>query len=478
MKGLAKAATIAIFIARGSLVSSVESPIWPQFRGPDANPVGVDESLPERWSTTENVEWVVAVPGVGWSSPVVVGGKVFLTTAVTDGEAKPPQIGTEYSNNYYAELLEEGLTPEEADRRLNARDHEMPHEVTLSYELYCLDLSTGKLLWKRALHNGRPPGGRHRKNSFASETPVTDGELIYVYLGNLGLYAYSLNGERVWATQLDAYPIYLEFGNGGSPALAGDRIVILNDNQEQQFIAAFDKGSGKQVWQTKRDVMQEGQPQRRSGWTTPFVWNNPLRTEIVTIGPGVAVSYDRDGTELWRMSGMSLLPVPSPFAYDGLLYLDSGVHGDDFRPLAALRPGASGDISLEGFESSNDFVVWHQRVSGTYIPTPVAYEGMLYVLYDKGIFAPYDAKTGKRIYRSRIAPGAGAFTASPWAYNGKIFCLSEEGDTFVIRAGKEFELLRTNPLDEFAMATPAIVGDRLLIRTMSRLYSIRKTPEH
>jgi outer membrane protein assembly factor BamB len=189
------------------------------------------------------------------------------------------------------------------------------------------------------------------------------------------------------------------------------------------------------------------------------------------------VSYDRDGKELWRMSGMSLLPVPSPFAYDGLVYLDSGVHGDDYRPLAALRPGASGDISLEGSESSNDFVVWHQRVSGTYIPTPVAYEGMLYVLYDKGIFAPYDAKTGKRIYRSRIAPGAGAFTASPWAYNGKIFCLSEEGDTFVIRAGEEFELLGTNPLEEFTMATPAIVGDRLLIRTMSHLYSIRKTPE-
>jgi outer membrane protein assembly factor BamB len=451
-----------------------EKPVWPQFRGPDANPVGTDPGLPERWSKTESVEWSAEIPGLGWSSPIVTGNKVLLTTAITEGKMKPPQIGTEYSNEYFAKLMDQGLSEEEAGRRVLARDLEMPDEVALRYVLYCLELKTGNILWKRKVYAGWPPGGRHRKNSFASETPVTDGERVYVYFGNLGLYAYDLDGNRIWATPLEAHKMSLDFGTGSSPVLHGDLVIILHDNQDQQFLAAFDKKTGKLVWRTNRDVSQAKVLDRRSGWTTPFVWSNGVRTEIVAVGPGVAVSYDLDGKELWRISGMSLLPVPSPFAYDGLLYLDTGVHGDDYRPLAAIRPGATGDISLGESETTNDFVVWYQRIAGTYIPTPVGYQGSIYVLYDKGIFARFDAKTGERLYRSRIAPGAGAFTASPWAYNGKIFCLSEEGDTFVIAAGDEFKMLGVNSLEEMALATPAIVGDRLLIRTMTRLYSIRE----
>src|SRR6185369_13280002 len=194
------------------------------------------------------------------------------------------------------------------------------------------------------------------------------------------------------------------------------------------------------------------------------------RTEVVTIGPGQAVSYDLAGKELWRLSGMAATPIPMPFAYEGLLYVDGG-RG---RPLYALRPGASGDISLGKDESSNAYVVWSQPRAGTYLPSPVAYNGGLYVVTETGILSRFDARSGKLTYKTRIDPAAAAFTTSPWAYNGKLFCLSEEGQTFVVATGEQFKLLHVNNLDEMAQASPALVGERLLIRTEHRLYSIRQ----
>jgi hypothetical protein len=207
----------------------------------------------------------------------------------------------------------------------------------------------------------------------------------------------------------------------------------------------------------------------RSGWTTPFIWTNKLRTEIVTVGPGTTVSYDLEGKELWRLTGMSAAPTPSPFAYEDLLYLDGG----QSKAVYAVRAGASGDISLGKTENSNEFVVWSQDRGGTYITTPVAYQGGLYVLYDKGILARFDLKTGKQSYKARVDPDAWAFTSSPWAYNGKIFLQSEEGKTYVVGAGETFGVTRVNALDEMALATPAMVGERLLIRTEGHLYSMR-----
>lgn len=438
---------------------------WPQFRGPNANPVGANAKLVDRWSKTENVEWAQTIPGRGYSSAIVIGEKVFVTAATTDGKSKVPQVGTEYSNEYVAELMKQGLSNEEINKRVNERDFEMPNEVNLHYFLHCLDLKSGKVLWKKEFHTGRPPGGRHRKNSFTSETPVTDGKYIYVYVANLGIWAYDMAGKQVWKTPVEANPIYLEFGTGASPVLAGDQLVILSDNQKQQYIAAYDTKTGKQLWRTNREV---GPPQFRSGWATPFVWKHGLRTEIVTVGPMIAVSYDLTGKELWRLSGMSPAPIPTPFAYDGLLYIDGG-RG---RPLFAVKPGATGDISLSRSADSNEFVVWSQARGGTYLPSPVAYQGGIYVLTETGMLNRFDAKTGKQTYKERL--GAGNFTTSPWAYNGKIFCLSEEGVTFVVTAGENFKVLHTNVLDEMAQATPALVGERLLIRTETKLYSIRK----
>ena len=266
---------------------------------------------------------------------------------------------------------------------------------------------------------------------------------------------------------LRSNPTILDFGTASSPALVNDLIVVVNDNEKQQFIAAFNKHTGKQVWRTERSIRVQGSD-RQTGWSTPYIWKNPVRTEIVTMGPGIAISYDLAGKELWRLGGMSAMPIPSPFAHDGLLYLNGGTN----RPVAAIKPGASGDITTPDGAKLNDFVTWLQPKAGTYLPTQVAYEGGLYVLTHTGILTRFDAKTGTQTYKTRVGEG-GEFTASLWAYNGSVFCINEEGRTFVIRAGDKFELLGTNDLGEMTLATPAIVGDRLLLRTEKHLYSIR-----
>jgi len=447
---------------------------WPQFRGPKGLPVSNNPGLPTRWSTTENVEWVVDVPGVGWSSPIVWDGVVYVTAASSDTEMKQPSLGVDFSNEYIAEMIKEGLSEEEIMRRSDERDNEMPDEVSLSFRLFAFDLESGDPLWERELHNGPPPVGRHRKNSYMSETPVTDGEAVYLYVAHMGLYAYDLEGNRLWSTPLEPHPVYLNFGGGASPALHGDRLFVVNDSQEGSFIAAFDKHTGKRLWMKARDGL--GNKMLRSGWSSPYVWENELRTEIVTLGPMVAISYDVDGNEIWRMNGQGMMSAQTPFAWDGHLYISSGAKGRSDTPLAAIRPGASGDITMKDMQQSSDHVLWFDRTAGgTYLPTPVLYDSGVYVLTDKGIFTRHDAKTGERTYQTRIHTTARNFTSSPWAYNGHIFAINEEGDTFVMKAGEEFEFVSINSLDDWVLATPAISGDRLLIRTQSKLYSIRDT---
>jgi len=445
---------------------------WPQFRGPGANPISDNPRLPLSWSKTENVEWVADVAGVGWSSPVVWGSRVFLTAATSDTPMKPPSLGVDYSNEYMAELRQQGLSQAEINKKLYERDREMPDELIISLMLYCYDLESGTKLWERQMYKGRPAGGRHSKNSFASETPTTDGERVYVYLTDYGLFAYDFDGKPSWVTPLTSHATTRDWGTGASAALHKNRLFVLNDNEEQSFVAAFDTRTGQELWRTPRTV----QPARKTGWSTPFVWEHRLRTELVTLGPGVAISYSLDGRELWRMHRMGGYAIQSPFAWNDLLFVTSGSGADDNKPITAIRAGGSGDITPPDAETHNAHVVWYdRRAGGTYLPTPVIYRNALYVLNDKGIFARHNAGTGERTYQARVAPSASAFTASPWAYNGHVFVMSEEGDTFVIEAADEYRLVRVNALDDFAMATPAIVGDRLLIRTQHRLYSIRST---
>jgi outer membrane protein assembly factor BamB len=257
-------------------------------------------------------------------------------------------------------------------------------------------------------------------------------------------------------------PTQLDWGTGASPVLHEDRIYVVNDNEKASFIVALDKVTGNEVWKTDRA--------EKSNWATPFIWNSGKRTEIVTCGKGKVRSYDLNGKVLWEFGGMSSICVPSPVVAGELLIISSGYEFARPRPVFAVKPGASGDISLKKDEKGNEFIAWFNDMAGAYHPTPLVLGDHLYVLYSTGFIACYEAKTGKLIYEKQRL--GGSFTASPWCSDGKIFCLSEEGTTYVVKAGKEFELLGKNVLGEVSLATPAVAGGRLFLRTREALYCI------
>ena len=417
---------------------------WPQFRGPQALGVVEGKGLPTSWSTTRNVVWKTDIPGSGWSSPIVWGDKIFVTSVIREGTPEKPIKGLYFGG-----------------------DRLKPPTDIHRWMVYCLDWSSGKMVWEREAHKGVPETSHHVKNTYASETPVTDGERVYAYFGNVGLFCYDLDGKELWSQKFGAFPTVFGWGTAASPVLHKDRVYVLNDNEKQSFLVALDKVTGKEVWRVDRD--------EKSNWATPLVWENQKRTEIVTCGKNKVRSYDLDGKLLWQLGGMSSIVIPTPLAESGLLYISSGYVLDTTRPVFAIRPGAAGDITLKEGETSNAFVAWYRKQAGPYNPSPLVYGDFLYVLYDRGLLSCYDAWTGKEIYtKKRIDPKANAFTSSPWAYDGKIFCLSEDGDTFVIKAGPKYELLGKNSLEEMCMATPAIARSSLIIRTISKIYRIQE----
>lgn len=417
---------------------------WPQFKGEGASGVSDSENLPISWSATENIAWKTEIPGVGWSSPIVWSDRVFLTTVVEKGDATPPKKGLYFGG--------ERLTPPTTE-----------HE----WKVLCLSLSTGEILWDRTVHQGTPSWACHIKNSYASETPVTDGERVYSYFGNLGVFCHDFAGNEVWSRKFEAQPTRLGWGTAASPALFENRLFIVNDNEEASFLVALDSKTGEEQWRQPRE--------EKTNWATPFVWRNSLRTEIVAPGTGKVRSYDLDGNLLYEFGGMSVITIPTPSSISDLLFVSSGYVMDKQRPIFAVRPGASGDISLKGDQNSNEYIAWRQSEAGPYNPSPLIYENKIFVLLDLGFMACYDAQTGNEIYGKTRIPGGQRFTASPWAYGGHVFCLNEDGKTFVIEPGSKFELNRTNELtdDDMCLATPAIAGDRLLIRASGRLYCVR-----
>ena len=415
---------------------------WPQFRGTGAMGVAEHPGLPEKWNQGKNVSWKVAVEGMGWSCPCVWGERIFITTAVSS-------VATE--------KIKEGL--------YFGGERPAPKDLH-EWKVVCLDLKTGKTLWSQTVHSGVPPHARHLKNSYASETPVTDGERVYAYFGNVGLFTFDMDGNRIWEYRWKSVKTRHGWGTAASPCLHKDRIYVINDNDEQSFLAALDKKSGALVWSKDRD--------EPSNWSPPFVWENSLRTEIITPGTGRTRSYDLDGNVLWTLRGLSSITVPSPFASGDLLYLCSGYVGDKRKPLFAIKPGAQGDITLGSDETENRFIAWCQKKAAPYMPTPLLYDGRVYVLLDRGLLSCYEAKTGKVIYdRERLGRSA-KFTASPLAYNGRIFCFGERGETVVVEAGDSFRMIGRNELGDLIMSTPAIAGNSLLIRTINHLYCIRK----
>jgi outer membrane protein assembly factor BamB len=410
---------------------------WPAFRGGAAAGTSAEKGLPDTWSTTQNVVWKAEVPGRGWSSPIVWGDRIFITSFISETRAPVPNMG------HYLQQIK-------------------PPTGTCRWTVYCFDFKTGKMLWEKVAQEGPQSIERHIKNSYASETPVTDGKQLYAYFGNVGVFCYNLDGKELWSKKWPAATTSHNWGTGSSPALYKERLIIQNDNEEKSFLVALDTRTGNELWRVER---KEG-----TIWATPFIWEHEQRTEIVTSGK-VIRSYDLDGKQLWQMGGMtSPLIIPTPFARHNLLYVGAGYSGT--KPVFAIRPGASGDISLGAAESS-DQVAWMRKGASTYHPSPVVWGDYFYNMDDHGgLFTCLDARTGKPIYeRRRIG---GFYTASLWAYEDKIFALQEDGTTVALQAGPDLKVLRKNSLDEFTMATPAIARKSLIVRTLTKLYRIEQ----
>ena len=422
---------------------------WPQFRGSGALGVSENVNLPDKWSTTENVLWKRDIDGRGWSSPVVWGKRVFLTTVINEGKSEEPRKGLYFGGN-----------------RLRT-----PTSIH-NWKVVCLNLDTGKVCWEKLARKGKPQGPIHIKNSYASETPITDGERVYAYFGNHGLYCYSVDGKQLWKKEWPAYKTRYGWGLAASPVLHKGRLYIVNDNEQKSFLVALDAKTGKEVWRVDRYG-------EKSNWSTPYIWENKLRTEIITPGTRKNRAYDLNGKLLYQFGGNSSITIATPYAKFGLLYVTSGYVGDRKKPMFAIRPGAKGDISLESDKDKNEYVVWCQRRAGPYNPSTITYGDLMYVLLDRGLAACYEAKTGKHVYGpERVVPRGGAFTSSPWAYNNKVFFLDENGVTYVLQVGREFKISHTNRLnakEDMCMATPAMVGDKLIIRTEARVYCFKKS---
>ncbi len=416
---------------------------WPRFRG--ANGTGVardDPRLPERWSTTENVAWKADVPGWGWASPVVWGDQVFVASVESDGEYAKPKKGLYLGRG--RKELPDGL-------------HRW---VVRSYHA-----ETGDLRWSREAHRDHPRSPRHPKSTFASETPATDGERLYVLFGDVGLYAYDLDGNAVWSQRIEPKSTFYDYGAAASPVVHDGQVFMVYDNQEASYVAAYDAETGAERWRTPRE--------EKSTWATPLVWKNDLRTELVVPGKRKNRSYDLGGAVLWEFDGaMSNLVIPSPLSSEGMVYITSGYVGDRHRPVYAVRPGATGDVSGAEPGPAKGVTKWYQPKAGPYNTSPIVYRGRYHTVLDRGFMTCHDAATGEEIYGKRRFPSGSTFTSSPWAYNGRIFCLTEDGDTHVVSAGPGFELLHTNRLDELCMATPAVSRGRLFIRTASKLYCL------
>ncbi len=430
---------------------------WTHFR-PNGGVVADDPALPDTWSATQNIAWKVDVPGLGWGSPIVSGDHVFVTAAVGD-EPKPKP----------------GLVIEDGQMPTTPTYWQVPPNASFRWVLYDFDFNTGKLRWQRELHSGTPVTPRYHRNSFATETPVTDGKRVYVFHAPAGLLvAVDFQGQIAWRTKIDQPATAAEggpFGPAASPALHNNRLFLVSDEHPGVWwLAAYDTASGKELWRN-----QQPKAARGFGWSTPYVWENSQRTEIVTVSNRRVSSFDLDGKPLWHLNGLSGSTTPTPFAADGLLYAASGFPSA-FKPFYAIRPGASGDISLKEGETSNEFIAWSNPTLATYLPSAIAYRGQVCNLYSRGLFTCHDGKTGKEIYgRQRIDPQASGFSTSPWAYNGKIFLASEDGDVYVVDAGPQFKILHKNSLgDMIGNATPAIVRGSLIVRTASSLWRIAK----
>ncbi len=424
---------------------------WPSFRGRNAAGTGIGAMPPTGFDVPkrQNVLWRTPVPGLGHSSPIVHGDRVFVTTAVRGKGEDRLKVGL------YGDI--------------DSVADDSPHE----WRVLAFDRRTGELLWERTAHSGVPKIARHTKASHANSTPATDGKRVIAFFGSEGLYAYDLNGKLLWKRDLGVLDSgYFEvpeaqWGFGSSPVIDDGRVIVQCDVQGGGFVAAFDANDGREIWRTARKDVPT--------WSTPAIVEHRGRKQVVVNGWHRIAGYDfATGKELWHMSGGGDIPVPTPiFAHD--LVFITNAHGSQ-APIYAVRPSATGEITLVGEATSNDQIAWASLRGGAYMQTPIVVGNELFVCRDNGALTCLDASTGREIWKERLGSGNSGFTASAVAAGDRLYYTSEEGTVYTIRAGTKFELLATSDLAEVAMATPAIANGALFFRTRGHLVAIAEKP--
>jgi len=420
---------------------------WPSFRGTHANGVADGQRLPDRWngSTGEHVLWRTPIPGLAHSSPVVWGDTIVVTSAISSLKSATFKPG----------LYGDG----------DASDDRSVHR----WMVYAIDKRTGRIRWERVAHAGTPRNKRHIKSTYASATPATDGRIVVAWFGSEGVYAFDMNGAPLWTVDLGrvdigAYddPSY-EWGPASSPIIWEGLVILQCDTQADSFLLALNAETGQIVWKTSRDELPS--------WGSPTVVVTADGAQVVTNASNFIRGYDaRTGRELWRLGGSSKITAPTPILANDLIIVASGRAPE--RPIFAVRPGARGDVTLPQGRTSSDAVAWSYTARGSYMPTPLAYNGLLYVLANNGVLDAYEVKTGREVYRQRLSRIGSGFSASPIAADGKIYLSNEDGDMLVVRAGGTFELIATNSIGELLMATPALSDGVMYVRGVSNLFAV------
>lgn len=437
---LALIAALLLEVALGIATTASAAGNWPQWRGPDGSGISTEKNLPAEWSTTKNIKWKTPIDGRGHSSPIVWDNKIFVTTAI-EGELVPGAKAPKHMMG----------------------DKEFVHPDSIgankkhTFKVIAVNRDTGKILWQAVAFEGTPYDDRHRKSSYAASTPATDGKLVFAFFGSEGLYAYDFNGKLAWKADLGKMGT-VGMGTGTSPIVFENLVIVQCDeeNGTASFIVGLDKKTGKEVWRTPRKI--------QVSWSTPLLVKTAKRAELITSGTESIVSYDpATGKELWTHKGVESNAIPSPVANSEFVYL---VAGYPAKIAMAIRLGSSGDLT------GTPNVPWKYAKGTAYVPSPILYGDYLYLTTDRGILTCIDAKTGEVKYEGGRIPIPATFTASPVAFDGKILMTSEDGDTFIVKAGPKHEIIGTNSVGEPVYASPAMADGRIYIRGEKNLYAI------
>ncbi|HEX4946346.1 MAG TPA: PQQ-binding-like beta-propeller repeat protein [Blastocatellia bacterium] len=436
-------ATVCLLVCIAAVLAAPKTNSnWSQWRGADGTGIATATNLPAEWQPDKNIKWKTPINGRGHSSPIVWGNRIFLTAEI-NGDVVPGAKAVAHTL--------EGQPFKHPDSVGGDRKH--------TFKVLCLDRDSGKLLWERTAYEGTVYDDRHRKGSYAAPTPATDGKAVYAWFGSEGdgLYSYDFNGKLLWKAPVGKVAS-VGMGPGASPVVF-ENLVILQcdeDNGDKSFITAIDTKTGKEAWRVPRKV--------QANWSTPLIVRTPQRAELIASGAEFVIAYDpKTGKELWRTKGHEDTGVPTPVAGHGLAFI---VAGYPQKRTMAIKLGGSGDLT------NTPNVVWKYEKGSAYVPSPILYQDYLYLLTDRGIMTCLDAKTGKVQYEGGRLPVPATMTASPIAFDGKILLTSEDGDTYIIKAGAKHEILATNSVGEPVYASPAVADGMIFIRGEKHLFCI------